>query len=111
MKRLISCIVALAFTMILSTGLTFADVKEDQPKSGSPLACNAGPVAIADLLNINAATEEQIKSLPGIDEAYCKNIIAGRPYSRLDQLVSDEIVPKDIFDKIKDHIIIIPPKN
>jgi DNA uptake protein ComE-like DNA-binding protein len=65
----------------------------------------------ADLLDINGANEDQIKTLPGIDDTYCKKIIEGRPYSSLDQLVSNNIIPQDIFDKIRDRIIIIPPKK
>jgi hypothetical protein len=108
MKRLI--LFALACAMILPTSFTYADMKEDPHKSISPLAGLLCPVVDTKLLDINNATKDQIKTLPGIDDDYCKKIIAGRPYTKMSQLVSDEIIPKAIYDKIKDHIVIIPPK-
>ena len=36
--------------------------------------------------NINAATQKQLEALPGIGPALAKRIIAGRPYSSLQDL-------------------------
>ena len=57
------------------------------------------------LLDINSATKEQLQTLPGIGDAYAQKIIAGRPYTRKDQLVSRSVIPQAPYDKIKDSVI------
>jgi competence protein ComEA len=67
--------------------------------------------AKAELIDINTATDQQLKSLPGVGDAYVKKIIDGRPYKKKDQLVSKNIVPKGTYDKIKDLIVAKQPKK
>ena len=68
-------------------------------------AKDAGKKTTAGLVDINTATVDQLKALPGIGDAYSKKIVDGRPYARKDQLVSKSIVPQATYDKVKDLII------
>ena len=93
------------FSLLLITFLLSAALALPVTAADSKPAPPAAAAAKAELLDINSATEAQLKALPGIGDAYAKKIIAGRPYARKDQLKTKNIIPAATYDKIQGQII------
>ena len=99
MLRLTVLLIALVFA-VTSAHPVLAQMKsEPAAKSDKAASTKKEP------LDINTASEDQLKALPGIGDAYAKKIVEGRPYKRKDELVQKKIVPQGTYDKIKDQVI------
>jgi DNA uptake protein ComE-like DNA-binding protein len=63
------------------------------------------PDATEALVNLNTATESELKELSGIGDAYAKKIVAGRPYKSVDDL-SKVGIPAATINKIKSLVTV-----
>jgi predicted DNA-binding helix-hairpin-helix protein len=59
-------------------------------------------------LDINKASVEELRQLPGISEATAKKIAQNRPYARRDDLVTRKVLPQAAYDAIREHIVAAP---
>lgn len=117
-------------SMLLSAGPGFAvDVKTpaadmkssvkaagDSVKSDAKASVVAGKEsaaasAKAKLIDINTATDAELKAVPGIGDAFAAKIIAGRPYANKTQLKSRKIVPAVLYEQVKDRLIAKQPQK
>ena len=96
--RRLSLALALAASMFVS--VIPATALQSPTASKPTTAASTG-----DLVDINTASKEQLKSLPGIGDAYSQKIIDGRPYAMKTQLKTKKIVPAATYDKISGMII------
>lgn len=56
------------------------------------------------LISINTASQSELESLPGIGEKRALDIIAGRPYASLTELVEQKVITSGVYDKIQQLI-------
>jgi competence protein ComEA len=85
--------------MLCSLGPLAARADAQNPadliKKGSDLKSLAGP------LDLNSASLDQLKTLPGIGDADAQKIVAGRPFSKTSDLVDKKILSSSVYEKVK----------
>jgi competence protein ComEA len=96
MSRLVVAVIAVLVASALLAGAQTPKV-EDALKAvtGTPL-------------DLNSASLDQLKALPGVSEQYAKKILDGRPFKRVDELLSKKIVPQSVYDQIKSLVAVKP---
>ena len=76
-----------------------------QSSTASKAKAAQGAPDDSNKLDINTATSDQLKALPGIGDAYAARIIGGRPYTAKNQLTTKGVLPQATYDKIKNQIV------
>ena len=105
--RFTSFILGLTACSLLSV-LPVTSAQSTAAKSSKPAQASATKT---DLVDINSATADQLKALPGVGDAYSQKIIAGRPYANKTQLKTKGIVPAATYAKISSLIVANQPKK
>ena len=92
--------------VLLITALSLMAAPYQQPKAKSSTADKTTTSSTsAKVIDINTASQDELKSLPGIGDAYSAAIIKNRPYANKHQLVSKKVIPQATYDKIADRVI------
>ena len=99
-----------ATALLLAASLGLAAQAPPAPKSPAPAAAKGKPkrykaVPAGQLVDINGATKEELKKLPGVTDTYADKIIAGRPYLTKAHLVTHNVLPAGLYESIKKRIV------
>jgi DNA uptake protein ComE-like DNA-binding protein len=107
---------------VLLTGITACNTKGDNPDEIRRRTADATETIRRDAkamaegvkegmardrkaVNINKASREELRNLPGITEHEADRIIAERPFDNADDLVRRHVIPESEYDKIRDQVI------
>ena len=59
----------------------------------------------AEPVDLNTASPEQLRALPGLGNAYVQRIVEGRPYTAKNQLLTRGVLPQGAYAVIRDRIV------
>lgn len=88
------------------------------PKKGGTPSASSGQASIINstdsvdggvterLVNVNTASRSELEALWGIGEATAKNIIANRPYQRVEELLTKKILKSNVYQKISEQLTV-----
>lgn len=113
MKFNIVMIVVISASQLLLASTAFAAAAQpDESKAAKPNAA-ASATTVAKKkgqpsikpVDINSATKEELKKLPGIGDAEADKIIAGRPYLTKAHLQTHKIVSPNVYQGLRQLVV------
>ena len=76
---------------------------------GTAEAAKKQATSVTGVVNLNEATPEQLKMLPGMKQAGVEEIVAHRqkhPFTRIEEIVQLKGFSKKQFDKLRPHLTV-----
>jgi DNA uptake protein ComE-like DNA-binding protein len=84
------------------------------PRPAASAAKAAPKKSATRLVDLNAASRAELKTLPGIGDAEAEKIVAGRPYMTKTGLVEKKVLSLEAYDALRSRIVVVhkrPPSK
>lgn len=94
-----------------ATASVAADPAKAADKVVKKSASKASAPAKVKTVDINSADRAELKTLPGVGDAEAEKIVNGRPFGSKSQLTTRGILPRDVYETIKQRVIAKQDKN
>jgi competence protein ComEA len=95
----------LILPMLLVTAVVPCGVAQTRAQPKTPDTHQRASTAAVEPLDINTSTVDQLKVLPGFGLAYARRVIAGRPYTSKNQLVTRGVIPAAAYARVAPLIV------
>ena len=86
----------------------YQDAKVKASEKKALARAKADAEARARAINVNQATKDELKKLPGITDAFAAAIIAKRPYKTKADLVVKNAIPMDLYQTLRKQVKVAP---
>ena len=102
MSRALKAMLLAVLVAVLGASLAVSHPNRQATEKKAPAGTT---VKSEERVDINSATLDQLKALPGIGDAYAQKIIDNRPYAKKTDLVSKKVIPQATYNKIAGLVI------
>jgi len=106
MTRIMKTTLMVVLFVVLGVSVVLSQTAPPPPQAvGKSASPGAAVIVPNDPVDLNSATLDQLKELPGIGDAYAQKIVDGRPYAKKTDLLNKKIIPAATYKKISGLVI------